>query len=310
MKREEKGSSLLQIPKDYTMIDTETTGLDSRYDSIIELAAVKVRDGREVARFETLVNPGRPIDDFIADLTGITNEELETAPAAEDCLPDFVNFIGDDIIVGHNVHFDVNFVYDSLVSCGYEPLRNNFVDTLRLSRIVRPELEHHRLADMAATYSVPQPVEHRSLADCLTAIGVLDALAADIKARGIDIQQKFKMEGYSSNHSSGSRVAGSVVAHEGCERPDNPLFGKVCVFTGKLESLTRKDAAQLVVDLGGICADNVTKKTNFLVMGSNEYCPTIVGGKSTKQKKAESLILKGADLQILTENVFLDMLDE
>ena len=304
MERTEKGTSLMQIPASYTMIDTETTGYDPRYDQIIEMAAIKIRDGKEVARYETLVNPERPIDDFIADLTGITNEELSTAPVIADCLQDFVDFIGEDIVVGHNVHFDINFIYDALLACGYAPIKNDFVDTLRLSRRVRPDLEHHRLCDMAAAYSVPQPVAHRSLADCQTAIGVLDALAADITARGIDLQAHKKHCG-----ASASKVSG-IVAHEGCERPDSPLYGKVCVFTGKLDTLTRKDAAQLVADLGGICADGVTKKTNFLIMGTNEYCPTIVGGKSTKQKKAESLILKGADLQILTENVFLDMLAE
>lgn len=304
MERAEKGSSLLQIPVSYTMIDTETTGLDPQYDKIIEMAAIKIRDGKEVARYETLVNPEQPIDDFITDLTGITNEELSTAPVAGDCLPDFVDFIGEDIVVGHNVHFDINFIYDALLACGYAPIKNDFVDTLRLSRRVRPDLEHHRLCDMAAAYSVPQPVAHRSLADCQTAIGVLDALAADAAAREIDLQARKKHYG-----ASASKVS-DIVAHEGCERPDSPLYGKVCVFTGKLDTLTRKDAAQLVADLGGICADGVTKKTNFLIMGTNEYCPTIVGGKSTKQKKAESLILKGADLQILTENVFLDMLAE
>ncbi len=304
MERTEKGTSLMQIPASYTMIDTETTGLDPQYDKIIEMAAIKIRDGKEVARYETLVNPEQPIDDFITDLTGITNEELSTAPVAGDCLPDFVDFIGEDIVVGHNVHFDINFIYDALLACGYAPIKNDFVDTLRLSRRVRPDLEHHRLCDMAAAYGVPQPVAHRSLADCQTAIGVLDALAADAAAREIDLQARKKHYG-----ASASKVS-DIVAHEGCERPDSPLYGKVCVFTGKLDTLTRKDAAQLVADLGGICADGVTKKTNFLIMGTNEYCPTIVGGKSTKQKKAESLILKGADLQILTENVFLDMLAE
>lgn len=304
MERTEKGTSLMQIPASYTMIDTETTGLDPQYDKIIEMAAIKIRDGKEVARYETLVNPEQPIDDFIADLTGITNEELSTAPVAADCLPDFMEFIGKDIVVGHNVHFDINFIYDALLACGYAPIKNDFVDTLRLSRRVRPDLEHHRLCDMAAAYGVPQPVAHRSLADCQTAIGVLDALAADAAAREIDLQARKKHYG-----AFASKVS-DIVAHEGCERPDSPLYGKVCVFTGKLDTLTRKDAAQLVADLGGICADGVTKKTNFLIMGTNEYCPTIVGGKSTKQKKAESLILKGADLQILTENVFLDMLAE
>ena len=73
---------------------------------------------------------------------------------------------------------------------------------------------------------------------------------------------------------------------------------------------TKKEPAQLVSNLGGICTDGVTKKTNFLIMGSNEYHPNVEDGKSSKQKKAETLILKGADLQILSEASFLEMLAE
>lgn len=89
--------------------------------------------------------------------------------------------------------------------------------------------------------------------------------------------------------------------------PSHPLYGKVCVFTGTLEKMTRKDAMQLVADLGGINGDSVTKKTNYLILGNNDYCPLIKDGKSNKQKKAESLILNGADLAILPENTFYDL---
>ena len=90
---------------------------------------------------------------------------------------------------------------------------------------------------------------------------------------------------------------------------DNPFFEKVCVFTGVLEKMKRSDAAQLVVDLGGICGNSVTKKTNYLILGNNDYCPTIRDGKSTKQKKAEELKLKGNDIEIISENTFYDMLN-
>ena len=85
---------------------------------------------------------------------------------------------------------------------------------------------------------------------------------------------------------------------------------KVCVFTGTLERMQRKDAMQLVVNLGGSCGDSVTAKTNFLILGNNDYCTTIKDGKSTKQKKAEALILKGNDLQIISETTFYDMISE
>ncbi len=74
--------------------------------------------------------------------------------------------------------------------------------------------------------------------------------------------------------------------------------------------MTRKDAMQLVVNFGGKCNDNVTTNTNYLIPGNNDFHTNIKDGKSNKQKKAETLILKGADLQILSENVFYDMVLE
>ena len=87
----------------------------------------------------------------------------------------------------------------------------------------------------------------------------------------------------------------------------HPLFEKVCVFTGTLEKMQRKEAMQLVADFGGVPGDSVTKKTNYLILGNNDYCKTIKDGKSSKQKKAEKMILDGADLQIIPEAVFYDI---
>lgn len=90
----------------------------------------------------------------------------------------------------------------------------------------------------------------------------------------------------------------------------HPLYGQRVVFTGVLERLARKDAAQIVADLGGINQDNVTRQTNFLILGNNDYCSSIKGGKSNKQKKAELYQLDGLPIQIISENVFYDMISE
>ena len=74
--------------------------------------------------------------------------------------------------------------------------------------------------------------------------------------------------------------------------------------------MSRKDAMQLVVDFGGSVGDNVTKKTNYLILGNNDFCQSIKDGKSNEQKKAEDLILKGHDIEILSENVFYDLVLE
>ena len=107
VKRDKKGKNLLQFPHDCTVIDVETTGLDFQYDSIIEMAALKIRDGKVIDQFSSLVNPGFAIDEFIEDLTGIKNEELEIAPSIKNVLSDFLSFVENDIVVGHNVKYSL-----------------------------------------------------------------------------------------------------------------------------------------------------------------------------------------------------------
>ncbi len=85
-------------------------------------------------------------------------------------------------------------------------------------------------------------------------------------------------------------------------------YGKTFVFTGTLEKMPRREAMQLVVNLGGICGDGVNKNTNYLVLGNNDYCTTIKDGKSSKHKKAEQLLLAGNNIEIISENVFYEMI--
>lgn len=154
IERKSKGRSIVRIPGHYTVVDTETTGLDPQTDRLIEIAAIRVRAGKEVARFETLVKPGRKLSKAIVDLTGITDGELTNAPEPQDALQDFMDFLRDDIIVAHNANFDVNFLYDSMQRCDMKPLENNFVDTMRLARYICPNLNNYKLATLAKTYRV------------------------------------------------------------------------------------------------------------------------------------------------------------
>lgn len=293
-----KGRSLLTFPQDYTVIDIETTGLDPQWNEIIELSGLRVRGGEVQDSFSSFVKPENEISDFITQLTGITNDDVADAPAIGDVLPGFLDFIGSDMIVGHNVHFDVNFIYDAADNYCGRTVSNDIVDTMRIARHVLPKLQHHRLADVAAALGVDQAGAHRALVDCQTTHAVLQAL----RATGYDLDAAARIASHSY-----SVKASDITAEGGMERPDSPLFGKVCVFTGAL-GIPRKEAMQAVVNMGGICGDSVTAKTNFLILGNNDYCKAIKDGKSAKQKKAESLILKGQDLQILSESAFFDLI--
>lgn len=113
LSRPKKGDSLLAAAENFVAIDIETTGLFPDCDEIIELGAVRYRSGEAADRFSQRVKPETPINDFITRLTGISNEMLADAPSIERVLPEFTVFLGSDILVGHSVNFDINFLYDA-----------------------------------------------------------------------------------------------------------------------------------------------------------------------------------------------------
>ena len=306
-----KGKSLIDFPNNFCIVDLETTGLDPTIDEIIEISCIKIRNNIKEKIFASLIKPSEPIDPFIESLTGISNEILKDAPPLKQTLKDCIDFIGSDIIVGHNVNFDINFLYDNCLRIfGYE-YKNNFIDTMRLSRRIIPELPHHRLKDMIKHYSIGTKVEHRALSDCIQTLSLFQNLKEDaiLKYSSIDDFKSYctkKKKRKRDNHKPSIKASDIVPSTDEFDI-SHPLYNKVCVFTGKLEKIKRKDAYQMVVDIGGLIGDSVTKKTNFLILGNNDYCSQIKDGKSNKQKRAEELILKEQDLKIISENVFYDL---
>lgn len=323
-----KGKSLLSFPESYTVIDIETTGLDSSFDSIIEIGAMKIADGKVESTFSSLLKPPAQdyyeeydegdflinnagdkyyyVDSFITNLTHITNEMLDSAPEPKDVLKKFLSYIGDDILVGHNVNFDINFLFDNIKDMFGQELSNDYVDTLRLSRRIHTELSHHTLAAMSELYHIENSAAHRALSDCETTYHLLNNLY------NTALEKFGSMQNFQEAMKPKSYPAIDVNAIQPTNTDFNilhPLYQKVCCFTGKLENLPRKDAMQLVVDLGGIVSNSVTKKTNYLILGNNDYCPSIKEGKSSKQKKAEKLKLSGQDIEIISENTFYDLLN-
>ena len=298
-----KGKSLVSFPDAFTIIDLETTGLFPQYDSIIEASALRVRGGEVVETFSSLVKPYDPIDSYIEELTGITNKMLESAPSPEDVLPAFVDFIGDDIVIGYNVNFDVNFLYDwseIILKC---PFKNDYIDEMRIARKALPELKHHRLKDVSAAFGIEQKDAHRSLSDCETALLVYNALKEKVSS-GVGF------DAFAASFKKTKFDLRNIQAQNADFDESHPLFGKHCVFTGTLAKMTRAEAAQIVANFGGICDNNITKKTNFLILGNNDYCSTLKDGKSNKQKKAEEYKLGGIDIEIIPESVFYDLLEE
>ena len=164
-----KGDSLIEDFKDYVVVDIETTSLDHfRDDEILEISAIRVREKKEVNYFSKIIKINEEVGYYTTQLTGITNEMVEKE--GEDLikvLKSFQRFVGKDIIVGHNVNFDINYLYDSMEENLGEHLTNDFVDTLRLSRRLLPEMKHHKLDDLIDYFHLKRRNEHRALNDCV-----------------------------------------------------------------------------------------------------------------------------------------------
>ena len=160
-----KGKSLLQPVMDFVALDVETTGLSSYTDKMIEIGLVRVRNGVEQECYSTLIHPERRISSRITALTGITNEMLSGAPAIREILPDALDFIGEDIIVGHNVSFDIGFMQAACLHVYQSGFPNNFIDTMRLSRKYFSQLPNHRLSTLVCAFGIDQGNAHRALAD-------------------------------------------------------------------------------------------------------------------------------------------------
>lgn len=162
-----KGKKLLRYLPDYVVFDLETTGISTVYDQVVEISAVRARAGKIVDEFTTLVNPGRPIPYAASRVNGITDEMVKNAPLFQDALGIFFGFIGNDVLVGHNIHtFDMKFIYrDAEKFFGKIP-DNDYVDTLQLARRCLPQLSAYKLVDLAGFYGISPKGAHRALNDC------------------------------------------------------------------------------------------------------------------------------------------------
>ncbi|WP_283771266.1 PolC-type DNA polymerase III [Paenibacillus sp. J45TS6] len=170
----------------YIVFDIETTGLSVTQNKIIEIAAVKMIEDKEVDRFATFVNPHERIPYNIQQLTNINDDMVKDAPELEPVLKDFVTFVGDGILVAHNARFDMGFIQANLKTLGMTPLDNPVLDTLELARMLHPSMKNHRLNTLADKYKISLENHHRAIDDTIALAGILTGLLNDaLQIKGI-----------------------------------------------------------------------------------------------------------------------------
>jgi DNA polymerase-3 subunit epsilon len=177
--RRKKGKGTMHLPLSYIVIDIETTGLNPRRDAIIEIGGLAVRSGTIFDRFQSFVRPEpfKKLTPFITNLTGIRDEDVARAPKFADILPSLCNFIGGYTIVGHNINFDIDFLYDRIYKLTGEHLNNPWIDTRKLAKTLLPGLPHYGLEFLCQYFGI-EGNHHRAVDDCELTERVLEKLYA------------------------------------------------------------------------------------------------------------------------------------
>ena len=170
---------------EYVVFDIETTGLNKEKCKIIEIGAVKIRNREIVDRYSTFIDPGEKLSDEIVDLTNITDDMLEGQRPIETVLPEFLDFVGDDVLVAHNASFDTGFVRIKDEELGIEYRKNTILDTLELSRTLLKELKKHKLDVVAKHLGVSLEGHHRAVNDAEATAEIFLKLVDMLEENGV-----------------------------------------------------------------------------------------------------------------------------
>ena len=169
---------------EYIVFDIETTGLSQKKNKIIEIGAVKVKDGEEIDRFSEFINPEEPIPYSIEQLTSITDEMVMHAPTVDVILPKFLEFCGDDIVVAHNAAFDTGFIKKNARDLGMK-FDNTIMDTMTLSHVLLPELGKFTLDRVCKALNVKNEHHHRAVDDANATAKIFVKLYEMLVERGV-----------------------------------------------------------------------------------------------------------------------------
>jgi DNA polymerase III subunit alpha, Gram-positive type len=185
----------------YIVFDIETTGLSVMNSKIIELAGVKMKDGKVIEEFASFVNPHERIPYNITQLTQITDDMVRDAPELTDVLPKFIEFVGDAVLVAHNAKFDMGFIQEACKRQGHEILSNPVLDTLEMARMLYPSLKNHRLNTMADKFKVSLENHHRAIDDSKALGDILFHMVKEAAEREItNLTQLNKFVGQNLNN--------------------------------------------------------------------------------------------------------------
>lgn len=221
---------------DYLALDIETTGLSPERDRIIEIGAVKYKNGEAAGEFSCLVRTYGPLPEKITELTGITDEMLAGGCEEKTAITEFLAFAKEmPVLLGHNIGFDYSFIKVAALRCGME-FEREALDTLQFAKKLHPELASRTLTALCAHYGIVQEHAHRAAEDAVSAHRLYRALAAKFPDYDGFVPQKLsyhpkKQEPMTPKQ---KKYLGDLLRQYGME------------YTPEMEFLSKSDASRLI----------------------------------------------------------------
>lgn len=284
--------SLLAL-KNYVVLDTETTGVDRYSDQMVEIAILTVSNGKITDEYATLIHSTIPIPAAATEVNGITNADLASAPRLADVVPEIARRIDGQIIVGHNITFDLAFVSRALANLdGVQDFV--YIDTLALARNYIPG-KSHRLQALASRLRLQSGIAHRALGDAYTTNALLQYCIKKVTLSSADFEKYDKAR---KAHQKEVRAA---------EFAWSPLYDKNFTFTGDFSD-DRDQLEDLLTEVGANLREKVNTKTAYLVVGDISHLPE--WALERKYNKAQALIESGQHITILNEQQYKNLIND
>jgi DNA polymerase-3 subunit epsilon len=287
----------------FVAIDFETA--NAKRTSACSIGMAKVRDGEVVETFYELIKP-EPFDfNYInVSIHGISPEMVDNKPSFIEHWPSIRDFIGDDVLVAHNVSFEQSVINQILQHNSVEIPNFDYLCTLYMTKVNYPRRYGYKLDDVCKDLLGKKVNHHDALEDAIA--------CAELAIHNISMfpnQPLKELMGAlyvtpQREKQEWRKLTGIKPTREELD-PNHPFFDKKFVITGVLNSFSREKAVQLIVDCGGIYQDSLTKGTDYLIIGDEEHQILQYGNRSTKARKADEYNSKGGNITIIGENEFL-----
>lgn len=269
---------------DYVVLDLETTGLSAKKEKIIEIGIVKISDGVKIGEFSSLVNPEKQVSSRITKITGITNSDLVEAPLFSEIGVTVKNFIGDSLVIGHNITFDLSFLESAFAECGIH-IGYTYLDTLDLARKTFPSFKDHKLETLITQLNLSDGQSHRALDDVYCTHALFEKIC-DLYSNSPFMDAAF---------SCCTPIETYYIAPT-----DHPLSGLSVVLTGTF-TFTYSAVQKLISAGGGTVTKNISDDTDYLVYGFQDDLSGNLDAYESMLERASFLQTQGKKIQMINE---------